>query len=98
MPFDDKYTTCFIHVFPWTVSFEPVLYLLSFKNHIQAIESWSMIAYAMMDFQSQHIVLDMCAGPGFLAGQICQAMHSDPLQAHGMSAAVFINHSRKLGD
>ncbi|XP_052817003.1 RNA cytosine-C(5)-methyltransferase NSUN2-like [Mya arenaria] len=54
----------------------------SMREHkVQMVETWSMVPAALMDIQPHHVVLDMCAAPGFLASQLALNLHRDPLQA-----------------
>lgn len=40
-----------------------------------------MFPPTILDVKPQHVVLDMCAAPGYIASQVSEMMNSEPLQA-----------------
>ena len=54
-------------------------------------EAVSMIPPMLLDVQSHHLVLDMCAAPGSKTAQIIEMMHSDCKESHVPTGAVVAN-------
>ncbi|XP_053402468.1 RNA cytosine-C(5)-methyltransferase NSUN2-like [Mercenaria mercenaria] len=52
------------------------------QRTLQGLETWSMFPPTLLDVKPQHVVLDMCAAPGYIASQVCEMMNSEPLQSH----------------
>lgn len=51
-----------------------------FQGNISRQETVSMIPTLVLDVQSHHKVLDMCAAPGSKTAQLIEAIHSDETQ------------------
>lgn len=62
--------------------FENFLKTERMQNTLQRVETWSLFPPLILDVKPQHLVLDMCASPGFLASQVCEMMNAEPLQAN----------------
>ncbi|KAL4234564.1 hypothetical protein ACF0H5_006205 [Mactra antiquata] len=66
------------------------------QNTMQRLETWSMFPPTLLDIKPQHVVLDMCAAPGFMASQILEMMNAEPLQSQ--NGVLVLNDLFKAND
>lgn len=66
------------------------------QNTLQGLETWSMFPPTLLEVKPQHVVLDLCAAPGYIASQVSEMMNSEPLQAH--SGLLILNDLFKMKD
>eukprot|EP00094_Tigriopus_californicus_P000501 TCALIF_00487-PA protein Name:"Similar to Nsun2 tRNA (cytosine(34)-C(5))-methyltransferase (Drosophila melanogaster)" AED:0.12 eAED:0.16 QI:0/0.42/0.37/1/0.71/0.75/8/1647/207 len=66
------------------------------SGNISRQETVSMIPTLVLDVQSHHKVLDMCAAPGSKTAQLIEAIHSDETQIPEGSSASWFNRMKQL--